>query len=742
MTSAPVQRAMVDRTNEKYRTASHSYAANVAKVAHTTPETSRVESPDERHPRQNQLAVQPQSRPTQVGPQNEIFEAVAQLATYFLPSFWAMCILLVLPNLSIGVAQGQPAAPVSYTSQEGQTYTLYPWFGQKVVLLTQSGSLDAPTMTAILAALDSAWSVYEQITGGNPISYGPTTLNGRDIIAEVPDGAACGAACSYLGSTGTDLEATYFLVLYNGVLQNHQYDQAMFYEFGRNFWFYQPQLGPVDPFVTGFAIANRFISMDRSGLSGGPFNNLSYSNFEQSDMVDLLNSYLANPAYTWRNTLLTGAPFPNPNNWDAADLAGSMFYRIYSDSGFDAYQSFWRALSQLPSVTAPADTIRNFLGAAKTATGTDYSFLFKDTLAMAGIAPALNSISAVLAQQTQPIAILGSGFGTQSPYTGDSPYIEVTDVTSSWSAGFGGDSVTLAISSWTDSQISLQGFQGAYGSNGFTIRNGDKLLVQVWNAQTANGPTGCTLTVGQSGPQLCGPLVGAGGIVPVFSSSTTIQPGSWVSIYGTNFASATTTWNGNFPESLGGVSVTINGKPAYLWFVSPTQINLQAPDDQAAGPVNAVVTTSGGSSSSTVTLEQFAPSFSLLDSIYATAIVLTPGSPGNSGAGYDIIGPAGHFSYATRPVKAGETLLLYGVGFGPTDPAVQAGAVFSGVAPSLVLPRVTIGGVPATVAFAGIVEAGLFQLNVVVPSAGSGDQVLQANVGGVATQESVFITLQ
>ena len=51
------------------------------------------------------------------------------------------------------------------------------------------------------------------------------------------------------------------------------------------------------------------------------------------------------------------------------------------------------------------------------------------------------------------------------------------------------------------------------------------------------------------------------GIVPVFSDDAVVQPTSWVSIYGNNLANATTLWNGNFPTSLGGVSVTIDSKP-------------------------------------------------------------------------------------------------------------------------------------------------------------------------------------
>jgi uncharacterized protein (TIGR03437 family) len=243
-------------------------------------------------------------------------------------------------------------------------------------------------------------------------------------------------------------------------------------------------------------------------------------------------------------------------------------------------------------------------------------------------------------------------------------------------------------------------------------------------------------------PSSGAPAISSGGVVPIFSSATTIQPGSWISIYGTSFAAATTTWNGDFPQSLGGVSVMIDSKPAYLWFVSAAQINAQAPDDTATGSVPVTVTTAGGTATSSVTLGAYGPSFSLLNSRYPAAIVLTPGSGGNSGGGYDIIGPVGAFSYPTRPVQAGETVILYGVGFGPTNPAVPSGQIVSSPSPSVKLPTVTIGGVAANVTYGGIVEAGLFQFNVVVPAAGSGDQLLQAMVGGLSTPANVYLTLQ
>ena len=96
----------------------------------------------------------------------------------------------------------------------------------------------------------------------------------------------------------------------------------------------------------------------------------------------------------------------------------------------------------------------------------------------------------------------------------------------------------------------------------------------------------------------------------------------------TNLASASATWTGNFPTSLGGTSVTINGKSASLWFVSPTQINLQVPNDMAMGTVPVVVSTASGNALSTVTLAAFAPSFSLLDAKHVTCIILRANGSG------------------------------------------------------------------------------------------------------------------
>ncbi|MEA2874723.1 MAG: hypothetical protein QOH67_5081 [Hyphomicrobiales bacterium] len=242
------------------------------------------------------------------------------------------------------------------------------------------------------------------------------------------------------------------------------------------------------------------------------------------------------------------------------------------------------------------------------------------------------------------------------------------------------------------------------------------------------------------------PSIAPNGIVPIFSSSNIIQPGSLISIYGSNLATGTVSWNEDFATTLGGTSVTINNKPAYPWFVSPFQINVQAPDDTATGIVNVVVTTPTGAATSTVTLEQFGPSFSVLDGKHVAGIILRSDGSGAYGGGtYDIVGPTGaSLGYRTVAAKAGDILILFGVGFGPTTPAVPAGEAWSGGAATTNSIQLLINNIAVAPAFSGIVSAGLYQMNIVpvLAGLGIGDVPVLATVGGARTQSGVVLSLQ
>jgi len=241
------------------------------------------------------------------------------------------------------------------------------------------------------------------------------------------------------------------------------------------------------------------------------------------------------------------------------------------------------------------------------------------------------------------------------------------------------------------------------------------------------------------------PSINPGGVVPVYSPASAIQPGEWVSIYGTNLASSTAAVTENYPTTLGGTSVTIHGKAGYLWFVSPTQINLQAPDDTTIGPVPVVVTTPAGTATSTVTLAQFGPSFSLLDGRHVAGVILRSNGSGAYGGGtYDIIGPTGlSMGYPTVAAKPGDVLALFAVGLGPTNPPVPAGQAFSGAAPVTYPVNLLVNNLTVIPSFAGLTGQGLYQINLTLPAGlGTGDVPLVATVGGVRTPSGAVISLQ
>lgn len=221
--------------------------------------------------------------------------------------------------------------------------------------------------------------------------------------------------------------------------------------------------------------------------------------------------------------------------------------------------------------------------------------------------------------------------------------------------------------------------------------------------------------------------------------AATLAPNIWVSIFGSGLAPDSRIWQGpdfvnnQLPTALDGASVTMNGTPAYVYYISPTQINVLTPPNLAAGPVQVVVTNGGNASAAfTATAKAVSPSFFVFGAGPYVAAVHGNGS---------YIGPATLYPGASSPATLGETILLFANGFGPTNAAVTAGSESQGGSlPTL--PVVTIGGVQATVTFAGLISPGLYQFNVVIPnSLPGGDVSISASYNGATTQTGTLITI-
>jgi len=94
----------------------------------------------------------------------------------------------------------------------------------------------------------------------------------------------------------------------------------------------------------------------------------------------------------------------------------------------------------------------------------------------------------------------------------------------------------------------------------------------------------------------------------------------------------------------------------------------------------------------------------------------------------------------SRKSRPGESLMLFGTGFGPTNPAV-ATSLNMQPAP-LVLPfRVYVGGVEAQSVYGGLVAPGLNQFNFTVPPLSPGEYPIVVYVGGIQTQADTYLVV-
>ena len=217
-----------------------------------------------------------------------------------------------------------------------------------------------------------------------------------------------------------------------------------------------------------------------------------------------------------------------------------------------------------------------------------------------------------------------------------------------------------------------------------------------------------------------------------------IQAGNWVVIKGTNLSNTPGRgWNGSesFPTSMDGTSVTINGKPAFMYFISPTQVNVQAPSDNTLGPVNVVVTNNGSSSQPvTVRYQIYSPALLQWGGGQSPFALISRGS--------EFVGNPTSIT-GTVPAHAGDVLALWATGLGPTNPPIPAGQQPTVFPTTTTAPTVTVGGTNVNLLGSVLRFAGLYQVNIQLPaSLPAGDLPIKIQQGNFQSPDGVLINIQ
>jgi uncharacterized protein (TIGR03437 family) len=242
-----------------------------------------------------------------------------------------------------------------------------------------------------------------------------------------------------------------------------------------------------------------------------------------------------------------------------------------------------------------------------------------------------------------------------------------------------------------------------------------------------------TLTPSQISPS--GVYLNPTGVVNAGSSApftAAISPGELLTLYGSNLSGSTQVASSiPFPTTLANnVQVKINGIPAPLYYVTPTQLSAIVPYAVTSGLAQVQV------------INNNTPSNLVTMLVGATA----PGvlTQSQNGLGYgDVIHADGTLVNAQNPAKPGETVSVFLTGLGPVSPSINDGAAGPTNPYSLATNTVTafVGGTSAPVGYAGLAPtlAGLYQVNITIPSGlTAGDNNLDISTPDAYTTECLI----
>jgi uncharacterized protein (TIGR03437 family) len=237
--------------------------------------------------------------------------------------------------------------------------------------------------------------------------------------------------------------------------------------------------------------------------------------------------------------------------------------------------------------------------------------------------------------------------------------------------------------------------------------------------------------------------------------------GSWLEIKGTNLADPTdprlfatvypgqwtaSDFNGlNAPTALDGISASINGKPAYVWYLSPGQINVQAPEDSALGNVAITVTNCKATSPPVMFAKHaLAPGLLAPSSFAANGTQYAVATFASDGAYVLNTSQGAALGVNSRPAKPGDLIIAYGIGFGDVNQPILPGVMAESVNALNNPVTVSFGSTSANLTYAGLAGnfVGLYEFYITVPQGlANGDYQINMTQAGSSVPQTVSLTV-
>eukprot|EP00300_Choanocystis_sp_HF-7_P010948 c17228_g1_i2.p1 GENE.c17228_g1_i2~~c17228_g1_i2.p1 ORF type:complete len:620 (+),score=124.49 c17228_g1_i2:20-1879(+) len=235
-------------------------------------------------------------------------------------------------------------------------------------------------MTTLVEAFDAIYDWFAKTLGQEPTRH--MEYHGTLPVFGLAGNSQIGACCGWVGATGVEMSDHCFVKLFKDWHDNAQIDQALPYEFGRNFLFSSvndrinyksPDSGHT--VSTGFAVFMRFMALRGCGLAGAPFRNLSYAEFLEK-VRELLTIYNDTDS-SWDTTLRPGKCPPNEARLSECDLWASFMLSLCDLCDENFLVNFYKQVKVRPAATNSLEAVDNLVVAASKAAGMNLIEIFR-----------------------------------------------------------------------------------------------------------------------------------------------------------------------------------------------------------------------------------------------------------------------------------------------------------------------------------------------------------------------------